>query len=217
VDGVGNITQITDGSTPRTYSYIDNLYFLKQGDGPWGTRGWTYDRIGNRLTETRGTTTDNAQVDPVEAPAGFHPYIYTKAQPLRFSDPDGRLPVFPATTPCALKYGSKAKERGKVLGWRWAHCWASCEISKNCYGEGVAGLFGFAKEISDSVKCLIDATTHTFGFGDACWSAFQASDFRDNKFGFTCPSGTSCDERCEIFMNADETQPGPLYGLFILH
>jgi RHS repeat-associated protein len=43
---------------PRTYSYVDNLYFLKQGDGPWGTRSWTYDRIGNRLTETRGTTTD---------------------------------------------------------------------------------------------------------------------------------------------------------------
>jgi RHS repeat-associated protein len=58
VDGVGNITQISNGSTPRTYSYVDNLYFLKQGDGPWGTRSWTYDRIGNRLTETRGTTTD---------------------------------------------------------------------------------------------------------------------------------------------------------------
>jgi RHS repeat-associated protein len=58
VDGVGNIKQITNGSTPRTYSYIDNLYFLKQGDGPWGTRSWTYDRIGNRLTETRDTTTD---------------------------------------------------------------------------------------------------------------------------------------------------------------
>jgi RHS repeat-associated protein len=58
VDGVGNITQINNGSTPRTYSYVDNLYFLKQGDGPWGTRSWTYDRIGNRLTETRGTTTD---------------------------------------------------------------------------------------------------------------------------------------------------------------
>jgi RHS repeat-associated protein len=58
VDAVGNITQINNGSTPRTYSYVDNLYFLKQGDGPWGTRSWTYDRIGNRLTETRGTTTD---------------------------------------------------------------------------------------------------------------------------------------------------------------
>ena len=58
VDGVGNIIQISDGSTPRTYSYVDNLYFLKQGDGPWGTRSWTYDRIGNRLSEMRGTTTD---------------------------------------------------------------------------------------------------------------------------------------------------------------
>jgi len=47
-----------DGTTPRTYSYVDNLYFLKQGDGPWGPRSWTYDRIGNRLSETRGTTTD---------------------------------------------------------------------------------------------------------------------------------------------------------------
>jgi RHS repeat-associated protein len=58
VDNVGNITQINDGTSPRTYSYVDDLYFLKQGDGPWGTRTWTYDRIGNRLTEARGTTTD---------------------------------------------------------------------------------------------------------------------------------------------------------------
>jgi RHS repeat-associated protein len=58
VDNAGNITQITDGATPQTYSYVDNLYFLKQGDGPWGTRSWTYDRTGNRLTETRGATTD---------------------------------------------------------------------------------------------------------------------------------------------------------------
>ena len=58
VDGVSNITQISDGTTPRTYSYVDNPYFLKQGDGPWGQRSWTYDRIGNRLSETRGTTTD---------------------------------------------------------------------------------------------------------------------------------------------------------------
>jgi len=58
VDSVGNITQISDGSAPRTYSYVDNLYFLKQGDGPWGPRSWTYDRIGNRLSEMRGATTD---------------------------------------------------------------------------------------------------------------------------------------------------------------
>ncbi len=58
IDGVGNITGINDGTTNRVYGYVDQLYFLKQGDGPWGTRSWTYDRIGNRLTEARGTTTD---------------------------------------------------------------------------------------------------------------------------------------------------------------
>src|SRR5215210_4460219 len=43
----------------RTYSYQDNHYFLTQGNGPWGPRSWTYDKIGNRLTEARGATTDS--------------------------------------------------------------------------------------------------------------------------------------------------------------
>ena len=53
-DPVGNITSITDAVTPansRTYGYLDHQYFLTQGDGPWGMRAWTYDAIGNRLTE----------------------------------------------------------------------------------------------------------------------------------------------------------------------
>jgi len=60
-DPVGNITSITDAVTPansRTYGYLDHQYFLTQGDGPWGMRAWTYDAIGNRLTETRDTTTN---------------------------------------------------------------------------------------------------------------------------------------------------------------
>jgi RHS repeat-associated protein len=61
VDAVGNPLQIVDLLTPaqsRTYGYQDPQYFLAQGDGPWGMRSWTYDRIGNRLTETRGALTD---------------------------------------------------------------------------------------------------------------------------------------------------------------
>src|SRR5215203_160207 len=61
VDAVGNPLQIADVLTPaqsRTYGYQDPQYFLTQGNGPWGTRSWTYDRIGNRLTETRGALTD---------------------------------------------------------------------------------------------------------------------------------------------------------------
>ena len=54
VDGVGNPTGITGSINNATYSpsfaYQDNLYFLTQGNGPWGSRTWTYDKIGNRLT-----------------------------------------------------------------------------------------------------------------------------------------------------------------------
>jgi RHS repeat-associated protein len=60
-DSVGNPTAITDtlnSSNNRTYSFQDYQYFLTTGNGPWGTRSWTYDKIGNRLTETRGATTD---------------------------------------------------------------------------------------------------------------------------------------------------------------
>ena len=37
----------------RLFDYQDGPYFLTRGDGPWGERDWTYDRIGNRLSETR--------------------------------------------------------------------------------------------------------------------------------------------------------------------
>jgi len=60
-DGMGNITGIADLLTPanqRTYGYQDVQYFLTQGDGPWGTRSWTYDSIGNRLSETRDGVID---------------------------------------------------------------------------------------------------------------------------------------------------------------
>jgi len=42
----------------RDYTYQDVQYFLTGGDGPWGSLAWSYDRIGNRLTETRDGVTD---------------------------------------------------------------------------------------------------------------------------------------------------------------
>jgi RHS repeat-associated protein len=52
-DAVGNITAITPG---RGFAYQDFQYFLTQANAPtmWGTRAWTYDTIGNRLSEDRG-------------------------------------------------------------------------------------------------------------------------------------------------------------------
>jgi hypothetical protein len=56
VDAVGNVTSIADGLTPsasRSFTYQDRQYFLTQASGPWPTLAWTYDKIGDRLTETQ--------------------------------------------------------------------------------------------------------------------------------------------------------------------
>lgn len=61
VDAVGNPTGIDDVTTvnqDRSFGYQDYSYFLTTGNGPWGTKSWTYDKIGNRRTEVRGATTD---------------------------------------------------------------------------------------------------------------------------------------------------------------
>jgi len=60
-DAVGNVSAIADNlnaAGSRSFAYQDFQYFLTQGNGPWGTRSWTYDKIGNRLTETHDGTTD---------------------------------------------------------------------------------------------------------------------------------------------------------------
>ena len=42
----------------RTFAYQDYQYFLTLADGPWGAYDWTYDRIGNRLSEDDDGTLD---------------------------------------------------------------------------------------------------------------------------------------------------------------
>jgi RHS repeat-associated protein len=46
------------------FDYEDFDYFLEQADGPWGDRSWTYDSIGNRLTETRDGVLDEYDYEP---------------------------------------------------------------------------------------------------------------------------------------------------------
>ena len=49
-----------DASDDRSFDYRDPQYFLTSAAGPWpGPLSWSYDRIGNRLTETRGSSTDS--------------------------------------------------------------------------------------------------------------------------------------------------------------
>jgi RHS repeat-associated protein len=55
LDG-GRFVAISGTSTElsrRTFAYQEPQYFLTRADGPWGTLDWTYDKIGNRTSETR--------------------------------------------------------------------------------------------------------------------------------------------------------------------
>ncbi|MDY7095208.1 MAG: RHS repeat-associated core domain-containing protein, partial [Acidobacteriota bacterium] len=66
-DNVGNIEGIQDALTPandKDYGYQDFQYYLTAGEGPWGDLAWTYDRIGNRLAETRDGVTDTYAYQP---------------------------------------------------------------------------------------------------------------------------------------------------------
>lgn len=77
LDGVGNPTVIADALVPannKTYTYQNYQYFLTTGNGPWGTRAWTYDKIGNRLTENRSGVTDTYTYIP-NAATGRSPKI----------------------------------------------------------------------------------------------------------------------------------------------
>jgi len=82
-DNEGNVLAIADTLSPannRTYGYLDNLYFLTRGDGPWGTRSWSYDKIGNRLTEVRVGVTDSYSYQPIPPPGTGHTPLLTQIQ-----------------------------------------------------------------------------------------------------------------------------------------
>lgn len=82
LDAVGNITAIADLLNPadnRTFVYQDLYYFLTQGNGPWGPRTWTYDKIGDRLTEKRGAVTDTYSY-PTNAGGGRNPKLQSVAE-----------------------------------------------------------------------------------------------------------------------------------------
>jgi RHS repeat-associated protein len=82
-DAVGNPTSITDNLSPassRTYTYLDYAYFLTSGTGPWGVQSWTYDKIGNRLSETDEGFT-SVYTYPVNPAAGKNPKLQSTTAP----------------------------------------------------------------------------------------------------------------------------------------
>lgn len=129
VDGVGNPTAIADLVTPgndRSFGYRDFQYFLTCAAGPWSPPGsectppsgqplqWTYDKIGNRLTETgtSGTTLYTYSVNgsggntPRLATAGTSAYHYDAAGNLTMIIGSGSLQANPLLT---LSYDQESR------------------------------------------------------------------------------------------------------------
>jgi RHS repeat-associated protein len=153
------------------------------------------------------------RLDPFGLRYVINLFTYASGNPVLQADPDGRLPTFPVHNPitCSIAVGSEARSRGKGMGWRWAHCWASCEITKSCGGESVAKPFGLLKEVIDLVGCFA-SSINSVGTGGSCESAFQPTDFEDNEFGRLCPLTISCEERCKD-LAGESSPPGPFFGL----
>jgi hypothetical protein len=67
-----NLTVVTDAVTPaenQTFTY-DNAARLLTASGSYGSRTWTYDKVGNRLTEAKtvsGTTTTQTYFYPANS------------------------------------------------------------------------------------------------------------------------------------------------------
>lgn len=142
-------------------------------------------------------------------------YRYAYSNPLAYVDPDGRFPWPKILLPyaCAFKVAGKAKREGSGKGWRWAHCWASCKIMRECGGPTVAKNSGTIKEIIDTLRCGAEVAAG-IAMGNFCESAYQPSDFDDNDRGIACPRERTCDEHCEPLVGRT-APPGPLFGVGI--
>src|SRR5208337_4571489 len=61
-DNANNVKSVTDAvnaanSQTLTYDSINRLISAASGTGGYGTFSWTYDKVGNRLTQVQGSTT----------------------------------------------------------------------------------------------------------------------------------------------------------------
>lgn len=149
--------------------------------------------------------------DPIGLHGGLNLYRYVDDTPPNLRDPQGLWPRglsrslewIPFGPPCGLIEGMRSFSRMKAGGTRYAHCWASCEITKSC-GSSRAKDWETFKEGYDVVTCKLGSEKN-------CDSAEQPSDYSDNDFGRKCPDKQTCEERCKHLFGAPDGPPGP-YG-----
>ena len=198
-DGNGNVTALVDSAQASAASYRYNPYggLLGSSGGMAGANVYRFSSkeffggslnlyyYGYRFYDPnlqRWLTRD-----PVFEQGGVNLYAFVDNRPVSGVDHLGLTLSGPTGARGAAKAGCAA---GIALGvlrgeqmqpsprWRYAHCMASCLIARAC-GQTTAKVAGFAKEVIDLLKCSFSLGTDK----GACGSAFQPSDFQDNKRG----------------------------------
>ncbi len=90
-DSVGNILAESGTVLGRhhdfAYTYQDVHYFLTGATGPWGDRAWSYDRIGNRLSESRGSGAPLSAYSYLPATGGGNSPALHRIEPAPEGDP----------------------------------------------------------------------------------------------------------------------------------
>ena len=151
--------------------------------------------------------------DPIRLLGGNNFYAYVNNSPSNGVDPYGLVPWIPnmnSPGQCEVFWGYLyAKQQGDRWGWPYAHCMASCLISQFCGGQTASKAAGLGKEILDVARCAFT------GDQGSCDSAWQPSDWDDNRTGRSCPKNKSCWEQCEPLKGrkgASAPPPGPFAG-----
>ena len=212
-DHLGSVREVTDtaGALLARYAF-----------DPWGRRtvtagsdvttvGFTghraYTNSGLALTLYRGYDAGLARwvsEDPAGLSDGPNRYRYV-TNPLGWHDPDGKAGVFLGPQyelACIATWGYYVDKyhRPNEQNNRYAHCLASCLITKACPGgRASAWVAGFGKEIVDSGRCL-------GGRSESCASAWEKQDDVDNAYGRSCPVKQNCFVRCERLRNQPDVR-----------
>ncbi len=150
--------------------------------------------------------------DPIGELGGLNLYQAMQNSPSIRVDPNGR-PIFviwpfSGKAACTLGHALEALKQEQSQAspaWRYAHCVASCRITRDCV-KTTASVAGLYKELGDLLKCVLMGPSSS-----ACRSAFQSSYFADNQKGRNCPAEKSCEEHCQDLAGVEDAPPGPFY------